>query len=313
MKNTISMLNEEYKDIILNYKTYLLYDKQLATNSVNSYIFDIEKYLLFMQNNNIDKISKITKENINMYLKHLDELVMVSTYTLARKIVAIRSFHDFISSKYFIENVSTKIENPKFYQKIPNILSIEEIEQLLNIELKTPFDYRNKAMLELMYATGIRVSELCNLLINDINFEEKYVRCFGKGAKERIIPIGQIALKYLKIYLDEYRDKLTKKSINEYLFLNNHGQKMTRQGFEFIIKNICKDKGIKKKITPHMLRHSFATHLLNNGADLRSIQIMLGHTNLSTTQIYTTISSEVLKENYDLYHPNIKEENNENK
>lgn len=299
------VLNSEYEQIIAKYKAYLLYDKQLADNSVKSYVFDIKRYLSYIQNQNINKIDNIKKDDINSYLKYLDEKEMLSTYSLARKIVAIKSFHNYLSLNYYIENISNKIENPKFYRKIPNVLSINEIDNLLDIELKNPYDYRNKAMLELMYATGMRVSELCSLSVNDINFSENYVKCFGKGAKERIIPLGNVALRYLKLYLDNYRDLLTKKNLNEYLFLNNHGKKMTRQGFEFIIKNICKEKGISKNITPHMLRHSFATHLLNNGADLRSIQIMLGHTNLSTTQIYTTVNDEVLKENYDLYHPNV--------
>ena len=174
---------------------------------------------------------------------------------------------------------------------------------LLNIELKDEFSYRNKAMLELMYATGLRVSELINLTINNIDLEENIVRCIGKGNKERIVPIGQTAIKYLKIYIDNYRDKLKKRTLCDKLFLNNHGKQMTRQGFFKIIKKIAEEKNIKKPISPHVLRHSFATHLLNNGADLRSIQTMLGHTNLSTTQIYTNINNETLKENYELYHP----------
>lgn len=308
MESAISQLNDYYKEVILNYKTYLLYDKQLSDNSVKSYIFDTQKYLLYMQKNNINKVDKIYKEDILNYIKYIDEIDMLNTYSIARKMVTIKSFHYFLSIKYFIEDVSTNIENPKFYKKIPNVLSIEEIEILLDIKLNNAFDYRNKAMLELMYATGLRVSELCNLTINDINFENGYVKCFGKGAKERIVPIGSVALKYLKIYIEEYRSLLSKKVIDEHLFLNNHGKVMSRQGFLFIIKNICKEKGINKNITPHMLRHSFATHLLNNGADLRSIQVMLGHTNLSTTQIYTNVSNEILRENYDLYHPNIKKE-----
>jgi len=308
MESAFSKLNDYYKEIILNYKTYLLYDKQLSDNSVKSYIFDIEKYLVYIQDNKINKIHKITKENILKYLNYIDEIEMLNTYSIARKIVTIKSFHYFLNTKYFIEDVSINIDNPKFYKKIPTVLSIEEIDMLLDINLETPFDYRNKAMLELMYASGLRVSELCSLEVNDINFDEGYVKCFGKGAKERIIPIGNVAINYLKLYIEQYRFLLTKKVIDEHLFLNNHGKKMTRQGFLFIIKNICKEKGINKNITPHMLRHSFATHLLNNGADLRSIQIMLGHSNLSTTQIYTNVSNEVLKENYDLYHPNIKKE-----
>lgn len=196
-----------------------------------------------------------------------------------------------------------KIDNPRFYQKIPNVLSIEEVDKLLDIELNDEFDYRNKAMLELIYATGLRVSELVNLEINNIDIEEGMVRCFGKGNKERIIPIGDVALKYIKIYLENYRDSLKKKYLCDKLFLNNHGKSMTRQGFSKILKAIATKQKINKNITPHMLRHSFATHLLNNGADLRSIQIMLGHSNLSTTQIYTNVNNETLKENYELFHP----------
>ena len=158
-------------------------------------------------------------------------------------------------------------------------------------------------MLELMYATGLRVSELVSLTSNNIDLESNIVRCYGKGNKERIVPIGSVASKYVKLYLTEYRQSLQKRTICDNLFLNNHGKPLTRQGFLLILKNIAKEKGIEKNITPHMLRHSFATHLLNNGADLRSIQLMLGHSNISTTQIYTNVSDEKLIENYELFHP----------
>ena len=154
-----------------------------------------------------------------------------------------------------------------------------------------------------MYATGLRVSELINLTPLNIDFDNKIVRCYGKGNKERIVPIGSTALKYLKLYLDEYRNCLVKKTLCDNLFLNNHGKKMTRQGFFKNLKIIANKQGINDDITPHMLRHSFATHLLNNGADLRSIQLMLGHENISTTGIYTNVSTEKIKENYDLYYP----------
>ena len=173
----------------------------------------------------------------------------------------------------------------------------------MDIKLETAFDYRNKAMLELMYATGLRVSELINLEPVNIDLEKKIVRCFGKGNKERIVPIGDTAIKYLKLYLDGYRNELTKRTICDNLFLNNHGKKLTRQGFFKMLKKQADIKGIKENITPHMLRHSFATHLLNNGADLRSIQLMLGHENISTTGIYTNVSKDKIKENYDLYYP----------
>jgi len=223
-----------------------------------------------------------------------------------RKIIAIKGFHKYLYKYHNIEDISSKIEHTKGDKKIPNVLTIEEVEMILDIELNTAFDYRNKAMLELMYATGLRVSEICSLQLKDINIEKTYVRCVGKGGKERIVPYGEICAYYLEIYLNEYRTSLRKRYLTENIFLNNHGKKMTRQGFEFVLKEIVKQKNIKKNITPHMLRHSFATHLLNNGANLRTIQILLGHSNLSTTQIYTNVSREILRENYDLFHPKYK-------
>lgn len=212
-------------------------------------------------------------------------------------------FHNYLNVFCDLEDVSVKIEAPRFYKKLPNVLTIEEVDMLLDIPLNNDFDYRNKAMIEVMYATGLRVSELVGLELSNVDLDEGYVRCFGKGNKERIVPLGELALKYLDIYIKEHRDNLKKKYLCDKIFLNNHGKGITRQGFFIILKEIANKKGINKNITPHMLRHSFATHLLNNGADLRSIQVMLGHSNLSTTQVYTNVSNEVLKENYKLYHP----------
>ena len=183
----------------------------------------------------------------------------------------------------------------------PSPLLPEEVDNLLDIKLNTPFDYRNKAMLELMYSSGLRVSELVDLKLNNIDLDNGYVRCLGKGKKERIIPIGEIAIEYLKKYINEYRNSMKKGYYTENVFLNNHGKNITRQGFFLIIKNIAKEKNIDKNITPHMLRHSFATHLLNNGANLRTIQEMLGHSSITTTQIYTNVSNDIIKENYELY------------
>lgn len=215
----------------------------------------------------------------------------------------MKKFHNFLERKYNVPSVMTEIDAPKFYKKLPNVLSIEEVDLLLNFELKTAFDYRNKAMLELMYSTGLRVSELVNLTFDNINLEENYIRCNGKGNKERIIPLGSVAKKYLILYLDNYRNSLKKTYQTDHLFLNNHGKKITRHGFTYILKNIKEETNIDKNITPHTLRHSFATHLLNNGADLKSIQLMLGHENIITTSIYTHVNNEIMRENYNLYHP----------
>ena len=284
-------------DYIIELKTIKQRDKD---TTVNSYSVDIYKYLEYMESKNISSALDISYNNLLDYLKYLDDN-KYEVSSVARKIVSIKAFHKYLSENYNVVDISTKINTPRFYRKLPNILTIEEVDNLLDIKLDTPFDYRNKAMLELMYSSGLRVSELINLELSDIDLNNNYVRCFGKGSKERIVPIGEYSSKYLSIYINEYRDSMKKGYYTEKIFLNNHGKEMTRQGFFKIIKKIAKDKDINKNITPHMLRHSFATHLLNNGADLRTIQEMLGHSSISTTQIYTNVTNEILKENYDLY------------
>lgn len=297
-------INNSYKEILIDYKFHLIHEEHLEEkNTCNSYLYDVYKYLFFIEKDNkVCNYNKITKDNIYNYLKFLDDN-NYSIYSVVRKISSIKKFHNYLSKKFNIDDVSLKVDIPRFYKKLPNVLAIEEVDKLLDISLEDEFDYRNKAMIELMYGTGLRVSELVNLSLTDIDLEKGYVKCFGKGSKERIVPIGEIALKYLKIYILEYRDSMKKGYICDKIFLNNHGKAISRHGFLYLLNNIAVIQGIEKKITPHMLRHSFATHLLNNGADLRSIQVMLGHNNLSTTQIYTNVNNEILKENYDMYHP----------
>lgn len=280
---------------------YLVTNRHFVEDTSNkSYIYDISKYLEYMETNKIDSALKITSSNIEDYLKLLYNN-NYETSSILRKITSIKDFHRYLNKKYSIKDASLKLETPKFHRKLPNTLTIEEVDELLDINLNNAFDYRNKAMLELMYSSGLRVSELVTLTLTNIDLENGYVRCFGKGKKERIIPIGEVAIKYLKLYINEYRDSMKKKCQTDSLFLNNHGREMTRQAFFLIIKKQAEIKKINKNITPHMLRHSFATHLLNNGADLRTIQVMLGHSNISTTQIYTNVSREVIKENYDIF------------
>lgn len=294
-------LNKNNKDILEKYQIYLLTVKQKEEKTtVSSYIEDIYKYLEYTENNKIKTALNIEYQDITNYLKYLDNN-NYETSSIIRKIVSIKLFHKYLSEEYKIKDVSSKIINPKLRRKLPNILTIEEVDNLLDIKLNTPFDYRNKAMLELMYSSGLRVSELVDLKLNNIDLDNGYVRCLGKGKKERIIPIGEIAIEYLKKYINEYRNSMKKGYYTENVFLNNHGKNITRQGFFLIIKNIAKEKNIDKNITPHMLRHSFATHLLNNGANLRTIQEMLGHSSITTTQIYTNVSNDIIKENYELY------------
>ncbi len=294
-------ISSKNKQLLDNYQIYLITLKHMnEISSTYSYTDDINKYLEFMQEKKVLDATKIKEEDLIKYLKYLNDN-KYETSSIARKIVSIKSFHSFLEETYNIPNITNKVNSPKFYRKLPDILSIEEVDNLLDIKTENAFDYRNKAMLELMYSSGLRVSELVSLELKDIDLENKIVRCFGKGKKQRIVPIGDYALDYLKKYIDEYRPLLKKNYYSESLFLNNHGKEMTRQGFFLIIKKIAKEKKIEKNITPHMLRHSFATHLLNNGADLRTIQEMLGHSNISTTQIYTNLTTEILKENYKLY------------
>ena len=295
-------LSDKNKEILKDYKIELTAIKlKKEDTTVESYIEDIYKYLEYIEKNkHIYNALNIDSNSIINYLSYLDKNNYEKT-TIVRKIVSIKLFHKYLNEKYNIPDVSTKIDKPRVRRKLPNILTIEEVDNLLNIQLNNAYDFRNKAMLELMYSSGLRVSELVELKIKDIDLDNGYVKCFGKGGKERIIPIGEIAVDYLKKYIYGYRDSMKKGYYTENVFLNNHGKKISRQGFFLIIKEIAKEKKIEKNITPHMLRHSFATHLLNNGADLRTIQEMLGHSSITTTQIYTNVSTDILKENYELY------------
>lgn len=279
---------------------YLIIDKKYSENTVKSYNNDLKKYENNFKNTNIQNI----KENhIRNYLKHLKDNNN-DNRTINHNISTLRSFYKFLLIEKILKNNPMEyIEMPKTKKTLPKTLSIEEVDKLLNLKLTDSFSYRNKAMLELIYSSGLRVSELINVKIHDIDTSNCIIRIMGKGSKERIVPLGDYAIKYIDIYLKEHRNKLTKKELNDYLFLNNHGNKMTRQGFFKILKQIAKEQNIKTEFSPHTLRHSFATHLLNGGADLRSIQEMLGHENISTTQIYTHVSKEQLKENYNNYHP----------
>lgn len=295
--NKLSLSNNN-KKILSNYQNYLITVKFLnKETTINSYILDVYKFLDYIKKDYL----KTTNDDLYKYLNYLDQL-HYSIYSIVRKISAFKSFYKYLDEEN-IYHINLDLERPKFNQKLPHVLSLDEVDRLLDFELVTPYDYRNKAMLELMYATGLRVSELINLTPQNIDLKNHTVRCFGKGNKERIVPMGEVSCKYLQIYLEEYRSVLTKRTLCDYLFLNNHGKKITRQGFFKNLKIIADKQGITENITPHMLRHSFATHLLNNGADLRSIQLMLGHENISTTGIYTNVSTEKIKENYDLYYP----------
>ena len=285
---------------INEFTEYLIIDKKYSENTIKAYNNDLKKFKNFIKNKTIHNIDE---NSIKDYLKYLNK-ENNDTKTISHNISTLRSFYKFLLiEKKVNKNPMEYIELPKTKKSLPKTLSIEEIDKLLDINLTDAFSFRNKAMLELMYSSGLRVSELINVKIHDIDVSNCIIRIMGKGSKERIVPLGDYAIRYIELYLKEYREKLIKKELNDYLFLNNHGNKMTRQGFFKILKQIAKEKNIKTEFSPHTLRHSFATHLLNGGADLRSIQEMLGHSDISTTQIYTHVSKEKLKENYNNFHP----------
>jgi len=287
-------------ELIIEFLRYLLIDKGYSNNTIESYKRDLEKFLDFNKNKNIEDIKN---EDLKEYVKYLKE-INLNEKSVARNISSLKSFYKFlIIEKYINNNPTDALFLPKVKKSLPNTLSEDEVLKLLDIKLTDNFSYRNKAMLELIYATGLRVSELINLKLQDIDLTQDIIRTFGKGSKERVIPIGDYAKEYLEKYIYEYRGSILKRESCEYLFLNNHGKKMTRQGFFKILKKIAKEKGIDKEFSPHTLRHSFASHLLKYGADLRTIQELLGHSDISTTQIYTHITNEELKKNYQDFHP----------
>ena len=291
------------EDNIKEYLNYALVEKKLSLNTIASYKNDLDYYINFFGDK---KLVDITKKDISKFIESLKDRGL-NEKTINHVIGTIKNFHNYFSTHYDISNVTENIVRLKITKTLPKVLSIDEVELLLNIDLNTSYDYRNKAMLELMYSSGLRVSELLNLTLNDIDFENNLVKVFGKGSKERIIPIGDYATIALYKYVREYRNSLIKFP-TDILFLNNHGKKMSRSGFFKIIEKIAKDKGIEKEISPHTLRHSFATHMLECGADLRSIQELLGHENMSTTSIYTHVRSDLLRDAYDKFHPRSKKE-----
>lgn len=295
-ENEISKLIESYIDSVK-------YEERLSDKTGESYHYSLMAYQKYLKINKIETVAKITKEDIENYLKSLVNQKNEKSTSIAHELTAIKNFHKFlIKIGKLDKDVSLLIERPKLVKHLPNTLSVEEVDKLLDIRLQTVFDYRNKAMLELLYGTGMRVSELCSLTLHDIDLENCVVRCIGKGNKERIIPIGEYALEALKNYLN-WRSSMCKGFQTDALFLNNHGRPITRVGFFKNLKAILEKQGIQKNVSPHTLRHSFATHLLEHGADLRSIQELLGHSDLSTTRIYTHVSNEKVKNDYKEYHP----------
>ncbi len=288
-------MNEDY---LSQFLVYLELDLNYSENTIKSYENNIEKLITYLKDYNL---LKCDSQKIEHFFQTLEGL---EATTLANYLSSFRTFYNYYLKLGKIKtNPCDLIDMPKLAKKLPTYLTMEEVDLLLNIDVIDAYTARNKAILELLYSSGLRISELVNLEISNIDFEDCIIRVFGKGSKERIVPMNDMAILALQNYINNYRALMIKDDYNNFVFLNNHGKKMTRQGVFKMLKKECLIKGIKKNISPHTLRHTFATHLLQNGADLRIIQEILGHSDISTTQIYTHITNEKLKQDYKEYHP----------
>jgi len=301
----------DLEESITDFLNYCLIDKGLSDNTYLSYKNDLNMYKAFLHQKNISNPEKISSADVIEFIEYLQKKDHDEITTVARKLTTIKNYHAYLEKEKIAPiNVTLGIKRPKLKKTIAKTLSMGDINTLLDINLLTPFDYRNKAMLELVYGTGLRVSELVNLTLNNIDFTNCIIRIVGKGNKERIIPLGEYSMYYLNLYMEK-RPLLEKNNLCEKLFLNNHGKGITRQGFFKILKNLLEEKHLNVEASPHTLRHSFATHLLEGGADLKSIQEMLGHSDISTTRMYTHVTNQKVTHDYNEYHPREKKDKGE--
>ncbi len=296
----------ESKDLnyyVFKFNDYLKFERLMLPNTVDSYLRDLKKFTDFLKSNHIKNYCEISKEQILNFLQGLYE--KQSESSISRILSTLRSFYKFL----LIEGVCRKnfwiqINNPLKPRKMPDILKVEEVEKFLdNIPTINKLGKRDRAMFEILYSCGLRVSEIVNLKMQNIDFEEGMIRFKGKGEKERIVPVGEKGIKYLQKYLGESRYEINSNVSSDYVFINRSGRKITRQGFWKILKKYAKRSEINKNIYPHIFRHSFATHMIQRGADLRIVQELLGHSSISTTEIYTNLDKDYIKKVYFKYHP----------
>ncbi len=294
---------------IRQYKHYLKLERSLSDNTIEAYLHDVallQRYCALHKNAGTPVALKT--QQLRSFLKYLNDLGM-SAYSQARILSGIRGFYKYLLAEEWIERDPTELlEGPRIGRKLPDVLSYPEIEQLFNaIDLSTPEGMRNRAMLEVLYGSGLRVSELVNLQLNHVYFDIGFLRIIGKGNKERLVPCGRDALKYLKLYIEEVRGKFphepAQKGQEAFVFLNRNGRKLSRVMVFTVIKNLAAAIGLQKNISPHTFRHSFATHLIEGGADLRAVQEMLGHESITTTEIYTHLDRDYLRQVITEFHP----------
>ncbi len=289
---------------IKRFKRFLQIEKGLSPNSIYSYTYDLKKFSEFLSKDNKDILSA-TQDDIVKFLKFEKTKKHNSSRTLARSLAAIRQFYNFISDNFQeIENPTVKIETPQVEKTLPDFLTVEEVNHLLtSISEEDSFELRDKTIFELLYSCGLRITEAVEITLSDLDFPNKFLKVKGKGNKERLVPMGSEALRLLMRYIKESRPHILGSRISEYLFISKKDSKLNRKSVWRLLKGYVERTDIKKNITPHTLRHSFATHLLENGADLRSVQELLGHMDISTTQIYTHLARKKLKEIHKKYHP----------
>jgi len=298
------MEKNAYKDMLETFLTYLVVIKGLSKNTSQSYKTDIEKLFTFVERKELDSITRLKPNLISEFLAELN-ISGLNISSINRCIVSIKQFFKYLILENIIKTDPTAdLVSPRMKKTIPDVLSLEDIEKILNVPDLTKFEgIRDSAMLEVLYASGLRVTELVELKQVNINYDHGYLIVMGKGSKERIVPIGMTSIKKINDYLELSRPHLVKNELSDYLFITRRGTCFTRQGFWKLIKAYAKEAGIVKNISPHTIRHSFATHLLERGADLRTIQLLLGHSDISTTQIYTHVETKRLREIHKKYHP----------
>lgn len=297
------------KDALSEYKQYLIVEKGLSKNTIYSYLRDLIAFSNFIgEEYEINQIENINKEHIHLYLKELSKTNC--TNSISRKLVSLRMLYIFLVKENIVkENLMSSFTLPKRDKKLPIVLSQEEMIEILDgIIVCDAISSRNRCMVELLYATGMRISELLNLTLKDLNIKMGFIKVIGKGNKERMIPIGSYVGEILEQYINDYRAEFNIKN-DSLLFFNKHGQRLSREEFYSILQTIVNSTSITKKVSPHTFRHTFATHLLENGVDLRSIQELLGHSDISTTTIYTHISNQKIRSEYQQFHPRIKKHN----